>query len=162
MAVASWQGVCPEKGIQPLLLWRGKSAVSMPPGDTKGDFCKTTLHLNHFRYVLVDGLSCLIFQILIQVALPRVATTHADYYTAEKTGRGTKNQEKQAMQMQTIAHHQLTNAQPVPEQWPLASLPPSFIAKHDIIWSGISLWSVGVSCPSCVPSQLFLHIQPTH
>ena len=34
--------------------------------------------------------------------------------------------------------------------------PVAFIAEHAVIWSGISLWSVGVSCPSCVPSQLLL------
>jgi len=27
-----------------------------------------------------------------------------------------------------------------------------FIAEHDVVWYGITLWAVGVSCPSCVPS----------
>lgn len=49
-----------------------------------------------------------------------------------------------------------------------AHAPPSFLpsfllpalyAEHNIIWSGISLWSVGVSCLSCVPSQLLGHPQ---
>ena len=36
-------------------------------------------------------------------------------------------------------------------------LPPSFhevfLAKHDIMWNGISLWSFRVSCPSCAPAN---------
>ena len=44
---------------------------------------------------------------------------------------------------------------------PSSSFPPPFIAKHDVIWSGISLWSVWVSCPGCVPSQSLAHPQPT-
>ena len=44
-------------------------------------------------------------------------------------------------------------------------LPSSFhfflhIAEHDIVWHGISLWSVGVSCPDCFPSQLLVLPQP--
>jgi len=35
----------------------------------------------------------------------------------------------------------------------------AFIAEHDTIRYGMSLWSVGVSCPSCVPSQLLAHPQ---
>ncbi|XP_065502043.1 olfactory receptor 14J1-like [Caloenas nicobarica] len=42
-------GVCPEKGIQPLPLSGETKPVSMEPGDTKGDLCKTTLHLNHLE-----------------------------------------------------------------------------------------------------------------
>ena len=55
-----------------------------------------------------------------------------------------------------IAHHPLTDAQPVPEQWsPLPHLtPPSLYIEHDVTWSGISLWPVWVSCPGCAPSQL--------
>ena len=61
-----------------------------------------------------------------------------------------------------IAHHPLTNAQPVPEPqaatpWPT---PPSFIVQHDVIWYGISLWPVWVSCLCCVPSQLLVPPQP--
>ena len=59
-----------------------------------------------------------------------------------------------------IAHLQLTDAQPVPEQQPPASFPPSSHAECDAIWSGISLWSVGVSCPGCVPSQDLAHPVP--
>jgi len=40
-------------------------------------------------------------------------------------------------------------------------LPPALYADHDVIWYGISLWLAGVSCPSCVPSQLLVHPQPT-
>jgi len=44
---------------------------------------------------------------------------------------------------------------------PFFVLPPVFIAECDIIWYGTSFWSVGVSCPSCVPSQLLVQPQPT-
>lgn len=37
----------------------------------------------------------------------------------------------------------------------------AFIAGHDIIWYGISLWSVWVSCPGFVLSQPLAHFQPT-
>ena len=67
---------------------------------------------------------------------------------------------KQAMH-NAIAHHLLTDAQSVPEQWPLASFPPSLYTEHDIIWYGISLWPVGVSCPGCVLSQLLVPPQPS-
>ena len=39
---------------------------------------------------------------------------------------------------------------------PFLLLPPALCAEHDAIWSGISLWPVGVSCPGCVPSQLLV------
>ena len=52
-----------------------------------------------------------------------------------------------------IAHHPLTNAQPVPEQRLPASFSPILYTEHDVIWYGISLWPVWVSCPGCVPSQ---------
>ena len=63
----------------------------------------------------------------------------------------------------------VTTNWPMPSQSQIAlrlpSLPtstPSFIAGHDIIWSGISLGSVGVGCPGCAPSQLLVHPQPAH
>ncbi|KAK4829515.1 hypothetical protein QYF61_005154 [Mycteria americana] len=37
---------------------------------------------------------------------------------------------------------------------------PALYAEHDAIWYGMSLWSVGVSCPSCVPSQPLVPPQP--
>lgn len=40
-------------------------------------------------------------------------------------------------------------------------LPPALCAEQDAIWYGILLWSVWVSCPSCVPSQ-FVHSQLPH
>lgn len=55
-----------------------------------------------------------------------------------------------------VAHHLLTNAQPVSEQWPLASSPPRSYTDHDPICYGTSLWAVGVSCPGHVPSQLLV------
>lgn len=38
---------------------------------------------------------------------------------------------------------------------PFCSFPWYFIAEHHAIWSGISLWSVGVWSLSCIFSQLF-------
>ena len=38
--------------------------MSVPPGDTKGDFCKATLHLNRLRSVLEDGVSRFTLQAL--------------------------------------------------------------------------------------------------
>jgi len=70
-------------------------------------------------------------------------------------------QERYVMQMKTVAHHQ-----PMPSHFP-SSAPPRqpppqlCIAQHEVIWYGIRLWSITVSCPSCVPSQLLLHPQPT-
>jgi len=46
-------------------------------------------------------------------------------------------------------------------KYPSFLLPPAFIADHNSIRYGLSLWSAGVSCPSCAPSQLLLHPQPT-
>ena len=37
--------------------------------------------------------------------------------------------------------------------------PPAFIAEHNVIGYGISLWWVGVSCPGSVPSQYLVHPQ---
>lgn len=60
-------------------------------------------------------------------------------------------------------HRPLTDAQPVSEHGVTIPQPvfPSVIIQHDATWSGIALWSLGISCPSCVPSQVFLHPQPT-
>ncbi|KAF1661079.1 putative polypeptide N-acetylgalactosaminyltransferase 8, partial [Aptenodytes patagonicus] len=33
--------------------------------------------------------------------------------------------------------------------------------SHDVIWYGTFLWSIWVSSPGCVPSQLLVHPQPT-
>ena len=58
-----------------------------------------------------------------------------------------------------IAHHLPTDAQLVPKQ---QSAPlPSLYTEHDIIWYGISLWPVGVSCPGCIPFQLLVPLQPS-
>jgi len=64
-------------------------------------------------------------------------------------------------------HHLLQvdrETQPVSKQWlpPKKNPPPSFIAEHDIIQCGPSLWSAGISCPGCVPSQCPVHPQSTH
>lgn len=58
-----------------------------------------------------------------------------------------------------IAHHSLAGAPPVPEQSAPASFPPSLYIERDVVWYGISLWPVGVSCAACAPSQ-FLLLQP--
>lgn len=45
---------------------------------------------------------------------------------------------------------------------PFLLLPPALYAEYDDIWCGISLWSFGVICPSCVVSQILMHPQPPH
>ena len=61
----------------------------------------------------------------------------------------------------SLTHHQRTDAQPVPRQWPTpARFPLSLYAEHDIVWYGISLWPAWISCPGCVSSQLLVHPQP--
>ena len=45
--------------------------------------------------------------------------------------------------------------------FPFLLLLPTLYAEHDIIWYGISLWPIGFSCPGCVPSQLFVHLNST-
>ena len=58
-----------------------------------------------------------------------------------------------------IAHHLMNNTQPISEQ---RSLPldssPSLYTGHDIMWYRIPLSPVWVSFPSCVPSQLPVHL----
>lgn len=54
------------------------------------------------------------------------------------------------------AHHLLISAQPLPQQWPQATFPLSSHNEHGAMWSETSLGSLGDSCPSCVPSQLFV------
>lgn len=58
----------------------------------------------------------------------------------------------------TVAHYLPNDGQPVSEQQPLASFPPSLYTEHDVIWYGISLWPVWViwvSCPNFFwPSSL--------
>lgn len=42
----------------------------------------------------------------------------------------------------------------IPSLWtslPFSFVTPAFIADHDIIWYGISFWSIWVTCPCCVP-----------
>lgn len=45
---------------------------------------------------------------------------------------------------------------------PENTLSSIFIAEHDAIWHGISVWSVPVTFPGCVPSRHLAHPQPTH
>lgn len=44
---------------------------------------------------------------------------------------------------------------------PLLLLPPAYIAKHIIIWSGLSLRAAGISCPGFNPSQNLVLPQST-
>lgn len=41
-------------------------------------------------------------------------------------------------------------------------LPTALCTEQDAIWPVMSLGTVGVSCPVCVPAQLLVHPQPTH
>ena len=50
-----------------------------------------------------------------------------------------------------IAHHPLTDAQPVPEQQPPASFPPRLYTEHDVLWYGRSLWPVWVTVLAVSP-----------
>lgn len=38
----------------------------------------------------------------------------------------------------------------------------AFISKHDVVYCGISLWSVWVRYLDCIPSQLLVHTQVSH
>jgi len=62
----------------------------------------------------------------------------------------------------SITHNRDLGRQKPPLQMSphLPSSSPSFYAEHDAIRYGMSLWSVGVSCPCRVPSQLLVHPQP--
>lgn len=59
-----------------------------------------------------------------------------------------------------FAHHQLTKAQPVPEQWqPWQISPRVLLLSMVLVWHGTSLWPAWVSswlCPSswCTPRYL--------
>lgn len=37
---------------------------------------------------------------------------------------------------------------------------PVLVTEHDAMWFGIRLWSFGVTCPGCVPSQFLVQSQP--
>ena len=60
------------------------------------------------------------------------------------------------MMHNAIAHHPLTDAQAAIR--PSRPTPPSLYTEHDILWHGIPLWLVQVSCPSYAPSQLRAHL----
>lgn len=72
-----------------------------------------------------------------------------------------KEHTKQVMP-NAIAHHPLSDAQPVLEQQAPQPTPPSFTVQRNILWYGISPESAGISCPGCIPSQLLVRPQPTH
>ena len=73
----------------------------------------------------------------------------------KKKGGG-KKKEKNPVMHNAIAHHLLTDARAaIRTCWPAA---PSLYTEHDVLWYGIFLWLVWVSCPGCVPSQLLAHL----
>ena len=66
-----------------------------------------------------------------------------------------KTQEKQVMH-NAIAHHPLTDARAAIR--PSRPTTPSLYTERDVLWYGISLWLVRVSCPGSAPSQLLAHL----
>ena len=63
---------------------------------------------------------------------------------------------KRQVMHNAIAHHTLTDARAaICPSWPT---PPSLYTEHDVLWYGISLWLVQVSCPGYAPSQLLVHL----
>ena len=66
---------------------------------------------------------------------------------------------KKPVMHNAIAHHPLTDAPAAIR--PSQPTPPSLYTGHDVIWYGISLWPVWVSCPGGVPSQLLVPLQPS-
>ena len=63
---------------------------------------------------------------------------------------------KRQVMHNAIAHHPLTDARAVIR--PSRATPPSLYTEHDVLWYGISLWLVRLSCPGCAPSQLLVHL----
>lgn len=41
----------------------------------------------------------------------------------------------------------------IPNALPSSFFLPTFYYKHEILWSGIFLWSIGAAYPGCVSSQ---------
>lgn len=69
----------------------------------------------------------------------------------KKEGNKIKKMKKKSCK---IAQHQLTNAQQVSQKClpPWTTL-PGFIVPHDIIYYGMILWFIWVSCPGCILSH---------
>lgn len=67
-----------------------------------------------------------------------------------------KTPKRQVIQMEAIAQHWLTDAQPVSEQRPLSQIPDSFTAEHDAIRFGISPGSVEITAVPVVLLSTFL------
>ena len=61
-----------------------------------------------------------------------------------------------------IGHHPLADAHPVSKQQqpPPASSLQFYSFSHDVVWYGVSLWPLWVSCPGYVPSQLPVPASP--
>ena len=73
----------------------------------------------------------------------------------ESNGAASARSKRRVMQNAT-AHHPLTDARAA--ICPSYPAPPSLYTGHDVLWYGIALWLVGVSCPGCAPSQLLVHL----
>ena len=67
-----------------------------------------------------------------------------------KKRRGEKKKKKNPVMHNAIAHHPLTDAQTAIRH------PSSLYTERDVIWYGISLWLVRVSCSALLPPS-FLH-----
>ena len=74
-----------------------------------------------------------------------------------KTEREIKPKKRQVMH-NAIAHHPLTDIEQ--RSTPSGQRPPVYIhAEHDVLWYGVALWLVRVSCPGRAPSQLLVHLR---
>ena len=63
---------------------------------------------------------------------------------------------KRQVMHNAIAHHLLTDARAAIHA--SQPTPPCLYTGHDVLWYGISLWRVRVSCPGSAPSQLLAHL----
>ena len=71
------------------------------------------------------------------------------------TTKEIKPKKRQVMH-NAIAHHPLTDARAAIRA--TRPTPPCLYTGHDVLWYGIPLWLVRVSCPGYAPSQLLAHL----
>ena len=69
--------------------------------------------------------------------------------------REIKPKKRQVMH-NAIAHHPLTDARAAIR--PSQPTAPHLYTEHGVLWYGIPLWLVQVSCPGSAPSQLLAHL----
>ena len=62
---------------------------------------------------------------------------------------------KRQVTYNAVTHHLLSDARAV---IPAPANSPSLYTGHEVLWYGISLWLVRVSCPGHAPSQLLVHL----